>query len=270
MSVINFTQPNWTYAAKLLESAGLYYKNGQWYLPNGTPLKLTVYMSGTGWWPVVTQAVTLQLSEFGIPTKMEVLESGLWSQLWPCDMEARGDWMFAGANKGGINELWIYYDWAQWTAGALFLGGWCANGTVTPWAYPIFKPGTDLIVGSYCKPLTTNLPIPNNTITWCINSTFGYINLTNWEDAISAATPGTDTYYELVKVYHAWFLYWVPAVAISQIMLGQTFPKSMIDPYWAYDCINYSNPKYTAAAYSLFHDWAMGWVGMASTHSGTS
>jgi peptide/nickel transport system substrate-binding protein len=114
-------------------------------------------------------------------------------------------------------------------------------------------------VGSYCKPLTTNLPIPNNTITWCINSTFGYINLTNWKDAISAATPGTDTYYELVKVYHAWFLYWVPAVAISQIMLGQTFPKSMIDPYWAYDCINYSNPKYTAAAYSLFHDWAMGW-----------
>jgi len=34
---------NWTYASQLLESAGLKYRNGQWYLPNGTPLTLTLY-----------------------------------------------------------------------------------------------------------------------------------------------------------------------------------------------------------------------------------
>ncbi|MGC9136327.1 ABC transporter substrate-binding protein, partial [Caldivirga sp.] len=254
---INFTQPNWTKAAELLESAGLYKKGNQWYLPNGTPLTLTVTMSGTGWWPTVTQEVTLQLTNFGIPTKMELVESGLWSQLWPCHMQARGDWNFAGANKGGINELWIYYDEAQWTAGALFMGGWCVSGTTVPFDYPIIQ--DNHITGWYCKPLTTNLPIPNNTITWCINSTFGYINLTNWETAISAAVPGSSTYYELVKAFYAWNLYWVPAVQISEINLGQTFPIKYVDPMWAYTCINYSNPKYTVTAYALLHNWAMGW-----------
>jgi len=33
----------------------------------------------------------------------------------------------------------------------------------------------------------------------------------------------------------------------------------MIDPMWAYDCMPYTNPKYTAAAYSLLYNWGIGW-----------
>jgi len=251
---INFTQPNWTKATQLLESAGLYYKNGQWYLPNGTPLTLTFYITGTGWWPTVTQAVALQLSQFGIKTSVVSLEASTYYSLEvSCGLPAYGDWAYAGA-KGGYPSQWSTYSGIQWISLDLYAGGWCAPGHTTPFAFPNIV--DNRITGWYCQPVTTNLPIPNNTIVWCINSTFGYFNLSNWEHAISATAPGSSTYHELVKVLSAWYLYWVPAVTISQIMLGQTFPKSMVDPMWAYDCMPYTNPKYTAAAYSLFHDWA--------------
>ncbi len=224
------------------------------YSENGTPLTLTFYVTGTGWWPTVTQAVALQLSTFGIQTKVISLEASTYYSLEvSCGLPAYGDWAYAGA-KGGYLSQWSTYSGIQWISLDLYAGGWCMPGHVTPFAYPIVQ--DNYITGWYCKPLTTNLDIPNNTIVWCINSTFGYFNLSNWEQAMTVTAPGTATYHELVKVLSAWYLYWVPAVEISQIMLGQTFPIKYADPMWAYTCMNYSNPKYTAAAYSLFHDWA--------------
>jgi len=263
--VVNFTQPNWTKAAQLLESAGLYYKNGQWYLPNGTPLTLNVYASSTSllFWILDDQEAAVQVSKFGIKTTFYTLEPGIWSQLWPCGLSKMGataDWLYAGSPKGGVNTAWIYYDIAQYAAGGVYESGFCANftgSTVTPFAYPIVQ--NNQIVGWYCKPLTTNFHIPNNTVITCVNSTFGYINLTNWENAITAAEPGSGAYYDLVKAYFAWFEYWVPGVEIAEGDFGAVFPKNMIDPMWAYDCMPYTNPKYTAAAYSLLYNWGIGW-----------
>ncbi|MGC9137231.1 hypothetical protein, partial [Caldivirga sp.] len=49
---------NWTKAAQLLESAGLYKKGNQWYLPNGTPLTLTI-IAPSGWTNWVTMATVI-------------------------------------------------------------------------------------------------------------------------------------------------------------------------------------------------------------------
>ena len=107
--------------------------------------------------------------------------------------------------------------------------------------------------------MVTNLPIPNNTIITCVNSTFGYFNFSNWESAISAAMPGSSTYYDLVKAYFAWFEYWVPGVEQFEAQIAYAFPSDKVDPMWAYQCLNVTNPKYTRAAYAVLHNWAMGW-----------
>ena len=240
--VVNFTQPNWTKAAQLLESAGLYYKNGQWYLPNGTPLTLNVYASSTSllFWILDDQEAAVQVSKFGIKTTFYTLEPGIWSQLWPCGLSKMGataDWLYAGAPKGGINTAWIYYDIAQYAAGGVYESGFCANftgSTVTPFAYPIVQ--NNQIVGWYCKPLTTNFHIPNNTVITCVNSTFGYINLTNLDNAFSAAAPGSYEYAVAVKVLFAWWEYYQP-----QIMWGEKLEPQQLDPHvfdieWAYKC----------------------------------
>ncbi|ABW02101.1 ABC transporter substrate-binding protein [Caldivirga maquilingensis] len=255
---VNFTEPNWTKAAQLLESAGLKYKNGQWYLPNGTPLTLTIYASAPMVnWITQAQVAFNQLEEFGIPVKLITLESSTYStEVSQCQLPAVVDWMFAGSNKGGYSTLWISYDVAfTMTHPALLPSGWCIPGHTTPFAYPIVQ--NNEITGWYCKPLTTNLPIPNNTIIWCINSTYGYINLSNWQNAIIAAEPGSSTYEELLKAYFSWFEYWVPGVEISTATITAAFPVKITNPMWAYECMNFKNPKYTKAAYSLFHQYAV-------------
>jgi len=56
---------NWTLAAELLESVGFTYKNGVWYLPNGTPFTLPIYDAG-GTLSTLAQAIVKALNEFGI------------------------------------------------------------------------------------------------------------------------------------------------------------------------------------------------------------
>ena len=259
--VVNFTQPNWTKAAQLLESAGLYYKNGQWYLPNGTPLTLTLYANSGAHlaWLKAAQVDALALTEFGIKTTLVTVESSTYStEITSCQLpNTATDWFYAGSNKGGVDESWIYYDYAYGTAPALYPSAWCIPGRTTPFAYPIVQNGQ--ITGWYCKPLVTNLPIPNNTIITCVNSTFGYFNFSNWESAISAAMPGSSAYYDLVKAYFAWFEYWVPGVEQFEAQIAYAFPSDKVDPMWAYQCLNVTNPKYTRAAYAILHNWAMGW-----------
>ena len=142
---INFTQPNWTKAAQLLESAGLYYKNGQWYLPNGTPLTLTFYITGTGWWPTVTQAVALQLSQFGIKTRVVSLEASTYDSLEvSCGLPAYGDWAYAGA-KGGYLSQWSTYSGIQWISLDLYAGGRFICGRVV-----CTRPYNPVRVPKYC------------------------------------------------------------------------------------------------------------------------
>jgi peptide/nickel transport system substrate-binding protein len=74
-------------------------------------------------------------------------------------------------------------------------------------AYPIAFPKVvnHELVGWYCEPVTiTDLPIPNGTIVTCVNSTFGYFNTTNWQDAEWAAEPGSEDLVTLGKVLFAW------------------------------------------------------------------
>ncbi|WP_291766380.1 ABC transporter substrate-binding protein, partial [Caldivirga sp. UBA161] len=72
-------------AAELLESIGMYKKGNQWYLPNGTPLTLTVITpSGFTDWATITEGWATQLSLFGIPTKVLALDTGTyWSSVFP-------------------------------------------------------------------------------------------------------------------------------------------------------------------------------------------
>ncbi|MFP3303016.1 MAG: ABC transporter substrate-binding protein, partial [Caldivirga sp.] len=254
--VINYTV-NWTYAAQLLESAGLHYKNGQWYLPNGTPLTLTLYASSNMVnWITQAQVAALRLSEFGIPTKIITLESGTYStQVSSCQLPAVVDWFFAGSNKGGYNSLWVSYDVEFTMTHPAAYTVYCnAPGQVTPFAYPVVQ--DNHIVGWYCKPYTTDLPVPNSTIIWCVNSTFGYINLTNWYNAMRTAIPGSKEYEELIKILFSWYEYYVPGVEISVASITAAYPKSVVDADWIKACLPYTNPKYTEVAYNLMHQWA--------------
>ena len=56
---------NWTLAAQLLESVGMYKKNGVWYLPNGTPFTLPIYDAG-GYHTPLALAIVQALNKFGI------------------------------------------------------------------------------------------------------------------------------------------------------------------------------------------------------------
>ena len=253
--IVNYTV-NWTYASQLLESAGLYYKNGQWYLPNGTPLTLTLYTDGRTDWLTISSEIAAQLGKFGIPTKLISVEAATYyTEESSCQLPDSVDFVYAGLNKGGYDTFWVYLTAAQWNAYTLFPGGWCAPGTVTPFAFPIVQ--NNQITGWYCKPVTTNLPIPNNTIVWCVNSTFGYINLTNWENAIAAVEPGSAEYGELVKVFYSWFEYWVPAIQIGIEAIAQGAVPKYVDMGWLMKCIPFNVSKYTEAAYTLEYPHGM-------------
>ncbi|MFQ1021509.1 ABC transporter substrate-binding protein [Tardisphaera saccharovorans] len=78
-------------AASLLESVGFYKQNGQWYMPNGQPFKITMDIPG-GWTDVDTigSNVASQFTAFGIPTEVIAMDPGtLYSDVLPS-----GDWSF--------------------------------------------------------------------------------------------------------------------------------------------------------------------------------
>jgi len=84
-SIVTPCSTNWTKAAQLLESAGLYKKNGQWYLPNGTPLTVTLIApSGFTDWMTFTSVVATTLSQFGIKTTLLGMDTATyWSTIFP-------------------------------------------------------------------------------------------------------------------------------------------------------------------------------------------
>jgi len=230
---------NTTKAAQLLESIGMYKKGNQWYLPNGTPLKLTVITpSGFTDWATITQGWATQLSLFGIPTNVLALDTGTyWGTVFPgAQFEVANAWL--GYGRG-------YYD----PTGLSFQGPLAAIPWVTEsetYVWPFQWPnGT-------CAPVTMHLPsyynttVPplNGTVVWCINSTFGYINLTNWFNLFDAVTVGTPEYDELLKVIFSWYYYYVPIEPVGwkrgEVNIG---PKYMMVT-WMYDVPNPMCEKY--------------------------
>ncbi|ABW01494.1 ABC transporter substrate-binding protein [Caldivirga maquilingensis] len=230
---------NTTKAAELLESIGMYKKGNQWYLPNGTPLTLTVITpSGFTDWATITEGWATQLSLFGIPTKVLALDTGTyWSSIFPSaqfevantlSSYGRGYYDPTGLAFQGplewipwVTELGIYTWPFQWP-----------NGTCTP-------------VVIHLPPSANSSLVPaNGTVVWCINSTLGYINLTNWFTLYDAATPGTHQYNELLKVLFAWYDYYVPIVPVgwkrAEVNIG---PKNYLIT-WAYNVPNPMCEKY--------------------------
>ncbi len=95
-------------AAQLLRSAHFTQKGGKWYLPNGRPFTVTVNSAaGLDSWDLQASAVASQLTQFGIPSKV---------QLWPVTSFAAN--LFAGNYTvfEGFNFFWPYQIWNSFSA----------------------------------------------------------------------------------------------------------------------------------------------------------
>jgi len=217
--IINYTV-NWTKAAQILESAGFYKKNGQWYTPSGTPITITLMAPAgfTNQLTALSEAAT-ELTAFGIPTKILGEDVSTYSGL----IIPNGEYEAAGWFGPGVESY--YSGYATWHY------PWTYMYINLSLAYPFQWPnGT-------CTPISlVTLHIPNTTIVTCVNSTFGYINLTNLDNAFSAAAPGSYEYAMATKVLFAWWEYYQP-----QIMWGEKLEPQQLDPHvfdieWAYKC----------------------------------
>jgi len=230
---------NTTKAAELLESIGMYKKGNQWYLPNGTPLKLTVITpSGFTDWATITEGWATQLSLFGIPTAVLALDTGTyWGTVFPnAQFEVANAWL--GYGRG-------YYD----PTGLAFQGPlsqipWVTTSSIYVWPFQ-WPNGTCTPVTIHLSPeYNTSLVPLNGTIVWCINSTYGFINLTNWFDVFDAVSPGMSTYNELLKVIFSWYHYYVPIEPVgwkrAEVNIG---PKNLLVT-WMYNVPNPMCEKY--------------------------
>jgi len=173
------------------------------------------------------------LTEFGIPTKVIAVDTGVyWGTLfWGTSWEAAETWT---PSAKGWSSIWMAWSWPWWVLGGTYQ--WNA-------AYPIAFPKVvnHELVGWYCEPVTiTDLPIPNGTIVTCVNSTFGYFNTTNWQDAELAAEPGSEDMVTLGKVLFAWWEYYAPEVALTSELKPPMYSKATFDPNWLYKCLPFS------------------------------
>ena len=205
---------------RILESAGFYKKNGQWYTPSGTPITMTLMAPAqfTNQLTALSEAAA-ELSAFGIPTKILGEDVSTLSGL----IIPNGDYEVAGWFGPGVESY--YSGYATWHY------PWWAMYINLSLAYPFQWPnGT-------CTPISlVTLHIPNTTIVTCVNSTFGYINLTNLDNAFSIAAPGSYEYAVAVKVLFAWWEYYQP-----QLIWGEKLEPQQLDPHvfdieWAYKC----------------------------------
>jgi peptide/nickel transport system substrate-binding protein len=237
-SMLFTCQYNITKATQILESLGFYQKNGQWYTPNGTPLALTISgPSGFTNQIVPASYAAEELSAFGIPTKLVAIEHGT--------LESKiiyyGE--FQALQWFGPKVVSYITAWTQWPHSSVwtyFVGN--VFNTSKPWPFAWPNVVNHQLIGWYCKPLTLNLPIPNNTIVTCVNSTFGYVNLTNLQWAIAAAEPGSQQYEEAIAAWVAWWEYYDPQFIWGAKIEPIQYNPSYFDFTWAYACL----PKLTA------------------------
>ncbi|ABW01080.1 ABC transporter substrate-binding protein [Caldivirga maquilingensis] len=240
-SVLKYYIPctyNLTYASDLLKSAGLTYKNGQWYLPNGT--SLTILISGpSGWTYFMTQGevVAEEWSAFGVPTKELSLDlSTYFGTIWP-----HLEWEAAEIQAPeflvhSYESAWTYLSSQSWITTFINIS--------KPWPFAWPTTSNGKITGWYCSPVTVTVPSMynstppylNGTIVTCVNSTFGYINLTNWFNTYDVSTPGSNLYEYLTEVLFAWYDYYVPVIPIVYYPYIKVYQPSYMDPLWLYKC----------------------------------
>ncbi len=228
---------NWSKAAEILESAGFYEKNGQWYTPSGQPITMTL-MAPAQFTNQMTSmsTATVELTEFGIPTKL----LGEDVATYPSRILITGDYQAADYFGPGIESYYTgFTSWVNPFDSNLFIN--------TSLAYPFQWPnGT-------CTPVSLpSLQLPNATLVTCINSTLGWINVSNLELVYYAATPGSKEYEVATEVLFAWWQYFVP-----QIMWGEKLEPQQVDPHvydidWAYKCSNAPSVQMPIGPANLF------------------
>ncbi|MCY0859903.1 MAG: ABC transporter substrate-binding protein [Sulfolobaceae archaeon] len=137
LSHLNPYPVNLTKAAQLLESVGLYEKNGQWYYPNGTPFTLVI---GAGAPPpqalAMLEEIQKQLEDFGISVSLHIYTVvSQWHQAW---------------QNGTGYDLW-FENWgssyspgtAPWSLVLSYFGGYPWN--VTQWDENLTLPNGTVI-----------------------------------------------------------------------------------------------------------------------------
>uniref|UniRef100_UPI0025BEB4CB ABC transporter substrate-binding protein n=1 Tax=Caldivirga sp. UBA161 TaxID=1915569 RepID=UPI0025BEB4CB len=227
-------QYNTTKAAEILESLGFYQKNGQWYTPNGTPLQLQLLVPAGFTNQIIPASYAAEeLSAFGIPTKVVAIEHDtLVGKLIP-----NGE--FQSVQWFGPKVVSYITAWTQWPHSSVwtyFVGNVFNTSLAWPFAWP--KVVNHQLVGWYCQSLSTNLPPPiNNTLVWCANSTFGYINLTNVQTAIAAAAPGSPDYEKAIEAWVAWWEYYDPQFIWGAKLEPIQYNPNYFDFTWAYACM---------------------------------
>jgi len=163
---------NWTKAAELLESAGFYKQNGQWYMPNGKPFTLTIQLP-SGWTDVdtVVQNEASQLTEFGIPTQTFADDpSTLYGSMIPGGDFELASWYGVPLGSSSYATSWSM-GWWWWTTGYY---SWDTTGWQMDGNYPItFPNGTKGIFNfnTWWTDFESEVPMSaayNQTIIWAV------------------------------------------------------------------------------------------------------
>ncbi|WP_422653014.1 ABC transporter substrate-binding protein, partial [Caldivirga sp. UBA161] len=235
-------------AAQILQSLGFYKKGGYWYTPNGTQLKLMV-TDVSGWtdWDTMGQAAVEQLDAFGINSQLLTIDSGVfWSDILP-NGQYQGI-MNGLANAPSYSTMWIWTNWPWWEEGNAISAG--TNHSVFPFQWP----------NGTCTPVIVPISstVPNGTIVNCINSTLGYINLTNWQSYATSVSPGSSSYDLALSVIFAWFHYYVPILPLYDKYWPFEFSYSIMDPGWLFLPYVYDNYPGLLAVFLEYQPWGYG------------
>ena len=240
---------NWTKASQMLQSLGFKKINGYWYTPNGTQLALTV-IAPAGWtdWDTMAQDAVEQLDAFGINAKLLTIDVGtFWSVTLP---NAEYEALINGiANAPSYSTMWIWTNWPWWEEGRAISAG-VSGSDAWPFQWP----------NGTCSPVIvpTTPNIPNGTIVWCVNSTFGYINLTNWQSFVTQYSPGEPEYDLALEVIFAWMHYFVPIVPLYDKYWPFEYSTSIMDPGWLFQGYVYDNYPGLLAVFLEYQPWGYG------------
>ncbi len=168
---------NASFAAQLLRQAGLSFKNGEWYLPNGQQFTATLQVpAGSPATDTIFGNIASQLTEFGIKTTLLLDDpSTYWGTIYP-----NADFQLA-LGAGG-------FPYSYPSAGITF--PW--------WGFVYLIP----------QPNGWNL-MANYPITWP-NGTKGVWNYTSWFFTITSYNANTPQYNEAMESYSLFMGQWWP------------------------------------------------------------
>ena len=227
-------------AAQILRSLGFSNVSGYWHLPNGSAFSIEV-LAPSGWidWDTMASEAITQMQAFGIDAKMIAQDAGAyWGTTIP-----NGQYVAAltwtTAFTPSYYAAWEALSWPWWAFGNAISAD-VPGSDVWPFQWP----------NGTCTPVTapSSMHLPNSTIVWCINSTLGYINLTNWQNAFNAAAPGSGNYNLALDVIFSWYHYFVPIVPLAAKIDPFTYLTPIADMDWVYDCLPYEVPLLLVSA----------------------